>query len=453
MGLTALALGQKAKDNTEASLRREQANAGQWVGDNFGAPTLDFLGPLGAATSSKRPTIDTRGVEQFLQNLQNGGAPKIPVGRITGKGTGASLLPGPGGWGQPTPDFTDRFTQWGVPTGEDAWRSLQQAAQQAGSVAQGAGDVVANSKIPSIAQMLTGQTREGMGEAAAQKAQDAADQIGGGLDQFRQDVQSDPGGALQSLIDAAGGVVGGGLDWLNAARNQVKSPSSTDIGMPWNEKAQRDGVPAADATAANLTKFPNTAWPDVSILVNPAGGKYGALDENGQFVTFADAANLTDEQNKAVHMQRLDEIEAAIVKQGGTGGVAPPTGGEAPVIIGGPDPVTPVGTGNGGGTGGGTGGGGTTTYPSSGGGGGTYPSSGGSSGGGTYHRSYGGSSGGYSRSGGYSSSRKKRKKGTTGSMGSGGGMWPGFPFNRPNSPMRQHILDAIAASMNKNKGR
>jgi hypothetical protein len=56
--------------------------------------------------------------------------------------------------------------------------------------------------------------------------------------------------------------------------------------------------------------------------------------------------------------------------------------------------------------------------------------------------SYGGSSR-------YSGKRKKKKGGSYGSSGSGGGFWPGFPFNRPNSPIRQHVLDAIAASLAK----
>jgi hypothetical protein len=73
-------------------------------------------------------------------------------------------------------------------------------------------------------------------------------------------------------------------------------------------------------------------------------------------------------------------------------------------------------------------------------------SSGGSSGGdynsgGSSYRS-GGSS--YSR-GGYSSKKKKKKK----TSGSSSQMWEGFPFNRPPSPIRQHILDAIAASKTK----
>lgn len=72
----------------------------------------------------------------------------------------------------------------------------------------------------------------------------------------------------------------------------------------------------------------------------------------------------------------------------------------------------------------------------------------------------GSGSSGYSRSSGssYRSGRsssyrgKKKKKGST-SSSSTGGMWPGFPFNRPPSPIRQLVLDAIAASQAKGKSK
>ena len=41
--------------------------------------------------------------------------------------------------------------------------------------------------------------------------------------------------------------------------------------------------------------------------------------------------------------------------------------------------------------------------------------------------------------------RRRTKRGTSGTQ-RGGGMWPGFPFNRPPSPIRQNILTAIAES-------
>lgn len=69
---------------------------------------------------------------------------------------------------------------------------------------------------------------------------------------------------------------------------------------------------------------------------------------------------------------------------------------------------------------------------------------------GTYHKSYGGySNGGYSGSSRYSSKRKSSRRGSGSSFG--GGMWEGFPFNRPNSAIRQLVLDAIAASQAKGK--
>jgi hypothetical protein len=58
-----------------------------------------------------------------------------------------------------------------------------------------------------------------------------------------------------------------------------------------------------------------------------------------------------------------------------------------------------------------------------------------------YSHSYGGSR--------YGGKRKKKKGSFSG--GDSGGFWPGFPFNRPNSPIRQHVLDAIAASLAKSK--
>jgi hypothetical protein len=46
----------------------------------------------------------------------------------------------------------------------------------------------------------------------------------------------------------------------------------------------------------------------------------------------------------------------------------------------------------------------------------------------------------------YSRTKKKKKSSSSGSQ-----FWPGFPFNRPASPLRQQILDAIAASQAKGK--
>lgn len=50
-----------------------------------------------------------------------------------------------------------------------------------------------------------------------------------------------------------------------------------------------------------------------------------------------------------------------------------------------------------------------------------------------------------------SGSRYKKKKKKTGTSSIPSGMWDGFPFNRPPSPIRQLVLDAIAASKAKGK--
>jgi hypothetical protein len=229
-------------------------------------------------------------------------------------------------------------------------------------------------------------------------------------------------------------------------------------------------------------RMSGSPWPNVVVYHLPGEGANGVQDENGMYIRLSD-----DEDTAKAQMDHIEAAGGSGARVGGpytaptpdatsttetTNGVPNPKGGGAT--------STPSGSGRGvgqdltetapvessstpatdgslveGATGLGTGG---TAAPSSGTSGvgkgqpdytGESPSesSGSGSGGSYYHKSYG--SGGYSR-GGYSKRKKKRGKYSGGSFG-GGGMWEGFPFNRPNSPLRQHVLDAIAMSLAKSK--
>jgi uncharacterized membrane protein YgcG len=257
----------------------------------------------------------------------------------------------------------------------------------------------------------------------------------------------------------AGVIVGGAA--LRKTQLDSQQPSTSPPPPPPPAGTVSGGQVAGDTPPAGSATATDKRFPGVSVRVDPTtGAAVGVTDENGVYHNFPD--DLTDDEYDAVMQAVLHNKEAATVHQvapvsppeeapdvdtSAADYVPPPEGksispgsvgtpvteGTTPAITASGDIplIAPDGTNTG------------LVLTKDGdvkktGGGGDY-SSGGSSyrSGGSSYRSGGYSSGGYSR--------KKKKKKTSSSSGTSG-MWPGFPFNRPPSPIRQQILDAIAAS-------
>jgi hypothetical protein len=284
-------------------------------------------------------------------------------------------------------------------------------------------------------------------------------------------------GTMRGTDETNGATGGTGWRGVRDELQGAKDAGATVSGAVTLPHPAEQAVALGDPAGMVPGTLPSSPWPHVITYQVSGQPPQGVVDEHGAYIRLP--------EDQAAAQAIMDRIEArggspvsttdpatatptspTTPAQGGTqSATGTGRGVSQPIITStGPveSPTTPATSGTivPGATGLGTGG---TTAPASGtsstGGKPMYegdsPSSGGGSSGGGYssgyHKSYGGSSSGGSR---YSSKKKKRGSGSSKySGGGGGGMWEGFPFNRPDSPIRQHVLDAIAASMAKNSSK
>ncbi len=294
---------------------------------------------------------------------------------------------------------------------------------------------------------------------------------------------TEPPSRLQKFVQKhkKGILIGGAAAEIVAGERTKRQEGSVSGPMPPVKTAGATATPTMDPLKQALRQGMDPTskvqglldYPDVLVIGHddPASGKFaadGVIDDNGNFAKFPDT--MTEDQMherlaamQAARMSATQSVATAAAtapvsqpagtsppasQPAATAPVVPPVHSDAPVVplatgtppsgtTAAPAEGTPILDSEGKDTGLVVNSDGTVTNTSDGGGGG-YTKKSSSSGG--YSR------GGYS-GGGYSGGRyhKKKKKGSsTSSVGSQ--FWEGFPFNRPNSPIRQQILDAIAAS-------